>query len=453
MKITATYSPEDNKIRLYPSSRLDQETYERVKAAGFSWAPKQELFVAPKWSPSREDLAIELAGEIEPEQMTLAERAQMKAERLDNLASKKLAESNAFQRAAQELSERFAGGQPILIGHHSERKARKDKERMQGAQEKAIKAYKAADYWLYRAGGVEAHANYKNDPRVRASRIKTLLAELRDMQRDVNNANVALKFWEKFTSDDHIKMALGRLPNDRTCATYETYSAVDKGDMTPEAARLDCISRATLIANGPRLRRYIEHTLNRLSYERELLGPVRRYQGKLTGTILQMFAREHGAHKPEGKDIDGETFTLESPVPLPLHLGDGNFLEMSGEEWRDLMQSVGYEVKERAPENALPPILNFRAPAGVLVSPHRFHRGQTETYRQVELTKAQYSAVNAENRWTRPSLCGGFRFKLCPDPTWTGAGYMRPFVAVFLTDSKAHPVPESISAVSERAEA
>lgn len=46
--ITATYSTEDNKIRLYALSRLDPETYARVKEAGFIWAPKQQLFVAPK---------------------------------------------------------------------------------------------------------------------------------------------------------------------------------------------------------------------------------------------------------------------------------------------------------------------------------------------------------------------------------------------------------------------
>ena len=64
---TATYSAEDNKLRLYASQRLDSETYARVKAAGFKWAPKQELFVAPMWTPAREDLLIELAGEIEAE--------------------------------------------------------------------------------------------------------------------------------------------------------------------------------------------------------------------------------------------------------------------------------------------------------------------------------------------------------------------------------------------------
>src|SRR5690554_3404611 len=100
---TATYSPEDNKLRLYASSRLDAETYQRVKSAGFVWAPKQELFVAPKWTPGREDLLVELAGEIEPEEMTLVERAQAKAERLDALARKRHREANAFQRAAQQL--------------------------------------------------------------------------------------------------------------------------------------------------------------------------------------------------------------------------------------------------------------------------------------------------------------------------------------------------------------
>jgi hypothetical protein len=47
MSYTANYSPEDNKLRLYSTTRLDSETYARVKAAGFIWAPKKDLFVAP----------------------------------------------------------------------------------------------------------------------------------------------------------------------------------------------------------------------------------------------------------------------------------------------------------------------------------------------------------------------------------------------------------------------
>ena len=66
MHYSATYSAEDDKLRLSASSRLDKDEYARVKAAGFGWAPKQEVFYAI-WAPSREDLLIELAGEIDDE--------------------------------------------------------------------------------------------------------------------------------------------------------------------------------------------------------------------------------------------------------------------------------------------------------------------------------------------------------------------------------------------------
>lgn len=36
--LSATYSPEDNKLRLYSVSRLPRDLYDRVKAAGFRWA-------------------------------------------------------------------------------------------------------------------------------------------------------------------------------------------------------------------------------------------------------------------------------------------------------------------------------------------------------------------------------------------------------------------------------
>ncbi|HBR3855450.1 TPA: hypothetical protein L9T64_005318, partial [Klebsiella pneumoniae] len=54
----ATYSPDDNKLRLYASLRLDEETYSLINKAGFRWAPKQELFVAPAWTPGREDVLL-----------------------------------------------------------------------------------------------------------------------------------------------------------------------------------------------------------------------------------------------------------------------------------------------------------------------------------------------------------------------------------------------------------
>jgi len=344
---TATYSPEDNKIRLYASSRLDAETYTRVKQAGFKWAPRQGLFVAPKWTPQREDLAIELAGEIEAEEMTLAERAAIKAERLDDLAHKRHAEANAFARRADELSQAFYMGQPILVGHHSERRARKTQERMHSASTAAVKAEKAANYWLYRAGGVEHFANMKNDPRVRANRIKTLLAELRDLQRGINAAHAALALWDRFTTDEQIRHALGNMDTRKTWSNYDLYTKVDKGEVAPADARQLCIDGATRAAHGPTRQRWIEHVLHRLAFERSMLGDVPRYEGELTPVIIQAFAREHGAESPKCTATDPGYFQLESPVPLPAHIASHVHLELSEDDWRDLMQASGYAVPER----------------------------------------------------------------------------------------------------------
>jgi Domain of unknown function (DUF3560) len=365
--ISATYSPEDNKIRLYASSRLDAETYAKVKDLGFKWAPKQELFVAPKWTPAREDLAIELAGDIEPEEMTLAERAIIKAERLDSLAHKKHAQANAYAQRADDLSQAFYMGQPILVGHHSERKARKTQERMQSAQSQANKAASASNYWLYRATGVECFANMKNCTRTRSNRIKTLLAELRDLQRGINDAQAALKIWEKLTSDDQICYALGNMDSARTLSSYGTYSAVRDGTITPADARAKCIANAELRINGAGRRRWIDHVLNRLAFERSMLGEVPRYGDELTPVIIQAFAREHGAEKPVCTVTDPGVYQLESALPLPLHISEKTYLELSADEWRDLMQSTGYIVpkkKERRVSNKGNYILDSRNAIG-----------------------------------------------------------------------------------------
>jgi hypothetical protein len=90
----ATYSPDDNKLRLYALHRLDEETYSKVSGAGFKWAPKQALFVAPAWSPNREDLLIALAGEIEDEDSTLFDRQEERAERFGQYSEKRASESD-----------------------------------------------------------------------------------------------------------------------------------------------------------------------------------------------------------------------------------------------------------------------------------------------------------------------------------------------------------------------
>ncbi|TXI88003.1 MAG: DUF3560 domain-containing protein, partial [Cupriavidus sp.] len=114
MDLTATYSPEDNKLRLYASTRLDAETYAQVKAAGFSWAPRQQLFLAPMWTPQREDLLLKLCGEIGDEDTSLVKRAEERAERFENYSEKRAKDAENAHKKVASIVEHIPFGQPIL---------------------------------------------------------------------------------------------------------------------------------------------------------------------------------------------------------------------------------------------------------------------------------------------------------------------------------------------------
>jgi len=269
--LDATYSAEDNKLRLYPLRRFDEGTLAVVKAHGFRWAPKQELFVKPKWTPKAEDLCLYLAGTIEAEQTTLIERAEIKADRLEGYAENRTRDADAFYKAAQDLSRRFEGGQPILVGHHSEGKARRDQAKMHSAMDKSSKALKTANYWRYRTDGVIAHANRKNNANVRARRIKTLLKSLRSFQRDINKAEKQHSKWSHAETPEQIKACANQ---GDSLAGWDMGSKLDKGEIEPLQAKSEMLGRLSSIITSPTRRRWLIHILNRLAYEGWPLLPL-----------------------------------------------------------------------------------------------------------------------------------------------------------------------------------
>ncbi|MEW5249894.1 DUF3560 domain-containing protein [Microbulbifer discodermiae] len=451
MTMTATYSAEDNKLRLYPARRLDDELYARVKEAGFKWAPKQELFVAPKWSPAREDLCVELAGEIEPEELTLAERAQMKAERLEGLAVRRTADARGFAAAAASISERFAMGQPILIGHHSEKKARKDKEKLERNRQRAVKAQETAHYWNYRAQGVERFANMKSDPFVIARRIDTLLKELRTHQRTLNDAFTCLGLWQRIEAKreelepanwrETVQHYVGMSFKSGYCcaAPFKTEknwsmcgALLDEELSHDEALQL-CLTYHARILNSQTTSRYIQHTLNRLAFERSRLGEVARFDGDLKATTLQAFARTHGADTPKAtRTVDG--FTLKCASPLPVHLGEGLEITLSDDGWCDLMQAVGYTVPEKK-RSAKPPLLNLD-----VKSIEAAMYGRVIEYEVRPMAKSEHAKIAHGYKGVRLSTCGQFRFRTAMVMSERGSTTL---VAILLTDSKKHAIPES----------
>ena len=283
--LRATYSPDDNKLRLYSATRLDKETYERVKDAGFCWAPKQELFVAPAWTPAREDLLIELCGEIGDEDTSLVDRAEDRAERFGEYSDRRGDDAEAARAAVARIADGIPLGQPILRGHHSERHARKDAERIENGMRKAVKMWDTSQYWKHRAAGALHHAKYKERTDVRARRIKTIEADQRKQERVIAEAQKYLSAWQRedlsFEQAKHIAngsylsrcFPLADYPRQPPASQYEgamgLWSALDGGVISVDQARHICLR--TYPATIAHAQRWVQHYENRITYERAML--------------------------------------------------------------------------------------------------------------------------------------------------------------------------------------
>ena len=388
--MNATYSPEDNKLRLYTNGRLSSEDYQKVKSMGFIYAPKQQLFVAPMWTPSREDFLIEFTGEeIGDEDTSLIERQEERAERFENYSEKRASEADSQHEAVKSICEHIPLGQPILIGHHSEKRARKDAERIENGMRKAVKLWETSEYWERRAKGALAHAKYKELPQVRARRIKRIEADARRSEREKLNAEKFLKLWNvenlsyekalNIANFDHVTVyfTLDKYPlKENETYRYEgansVWSGLEKNILTVDQAKEICIPCHERTIKH--CERWINHFQNRLLYEETMLDQ----QG---GSDLL---------KPK-----------ERPKQLPL--------------------------------------CNYKT--DFVIVENRWNPGQFDKIRQIEMSSEEYKKIYEDHKGTY-IVENSHRIR----SAMTGGYPGRERVCVFLTDSKVHEKPESIEA-------
>jgi hypothetical protein len=388
MIYTATYSPEDNKLRLSASSRLDDETYSRVKAAGFRWAPKQEIFVAPMWTPERAALCEELAGEIGDEDTSLVERAEIRADRFDDYSDKRAKDSERAREQVNRIADGIPMGQPILVGHHSERHARKDAQRIENGMRKSVKMWETSKYWTSRAAGALRHAKYKELPAVRARRIKGLIADERKLQETVKENTAFVAAWRQVnTRDKGLAVAsvcylsqcfpLTEYPRDPPASQYEGHmsmgSAMEGGVISWELAQALSINR--LERSNVSASQWLAHIANRLTYERAML------------------------------DEQGATNLL---------------------------------AKKPKSAKAQMPLCNYQVPNGLDIE-NMYHRGEMIHYPQLAMTQADYAKIHKDYKGTR-AVGNSHRVR-----TAMQGGAL---VCVYLTDVKTHEPPEVIDRVA-----
>lgn len=383
----ATYSPDDNKLRLYPLHRLTSQDYARAKALGFSWAPKQELFVAPMWTPAREDLLIEWCGEIGDDDRGLVDRAEERADRFEGYSEKRGHEAERARVAVAAIADNIPLGQPILVGHHSERHARRDAERIETGMRKAVHLWRTSKYWTARAAGAVRAAKYKERADVRARRIKTIEADRRRHERSKSESDMWLKLWTACEAepdaDLQAKVAL-RLAG--MCDLHMPRKEGDKPDWAYTPTAYDCLTMSSPTLYAPR-------------------------------TLAEVFARAKEAYPANIADCDRWLEHCDNRL-----LYERAMLEEQG----------ATALLAPKPRRVQLPLLNYRAPNGSITMPNKWSRGELITYRQMDMTKAEYAAINGDYKATR-EVGGSHRIR--------SAMVKHSLYCIFLTDAKVDEVP------------
>lgn len=194
MQSTVTYSPDDNKIRLYVG-RVPRDEYEQLRAAGFVSTPKQDCDFVAVWTPGREDLAREYLDDDEDigdEDYTPEERAADKAERFEGYRDNRRGEAHGFADA-------YDAG-PSAFGHQNRGRAERQAARHERKRGHALSQWSKAEYWQARTEAVIRHALHRYSPEVRRGRILRLEAEQRKHEASREAYATRYETWQRIAT-------------------------------------------------------------------------------------------------------------------------------------------------------------------------------------------------------------------------------------------------------------
>jgi hypothetical protein len=112
-------------------------------------------------------------------------RTQARSEFLRDRAQRRRDAADTSWQASRRTAEGIPLGQPILVGHHSERRHRRDLERIQDLASKSVEEPRAADADQRRADSLAGATKRRYSVRSVGRRITRLEAELRKVERQL----------------------------------------------------------------------------------------------------------------------------------------------------------------------------------------------------------------------------------------------------------------------------
>lgn len=460
---TATYCPEDNKLRLYVG-RVPRDEYEALRAAGWTSTPKQDCDFVATWTPSRRDTCLEYAGIIEDEDGTPEDRAADRAERFSGYLDKRLSEATGGL-------ERYESG-PSAFGHQNRAIAERAARRFDRVAVRALDSWDKAEYWQRRTAGVISHALHKSTPAVRMGRIKEIEAELRKRENSLEEYAKMHATWKAIAEETD--------PEKQTARAYKVAYFCHGNYTHPRTGKKsylydfrtgeDALSGAELAAlflstNGePKTEtEWTKHLKLRIAYELQMLeaqggraamvemevgGWIGSHQirkvnkSPATGRVVSVgiMVKTNGLNKWGRPDPDAPEQRLEI---VNIERARADIYRAPTEAEKDALASKVKEEKKAAPKKESCPLINptnedaeklqAHINAEHLAAFNRRHGSASKYYKAPEPKAVQYitQAVYSQNskgtyaRAETRGLCKAGKLEDAASNMWTAAANER----------------------------
>ncbi len=181
--LTATVSLDDGWIRLYLGERLERKTFAALaEATGLTWKRAEGCLAGP-WLPQIEDFLSGLGVVLEEENVDWRAVAEQRAEHYTRWAEGAADRAEKAAAAERDIMSNIPMGQPILVGHHSEARARSDRAKADRLTHRFLEERGRAEHWEERAATTVRHAERRYTAVQLTSRIGMLETALRGYKR------------------------------------------------------------------------------------------------------------------------------------------------------------------------------------------------------------------------------------------------------------------------------
>lgn len=121
------------------------------------------------------------------------ERKANRLERFQELAAKNEQESTAAYETSNRIAEHIPLGQPILIGHHSEKRHRRDVSRIHSAMDKSVQASKKAKYYEGKVESLLSNTAISSDDPNAIDKLQAKVERLEALQELYKDINAAIR--------------------------------------------------------------------------------------------------------------------------------------------------------------------------------------------------------------------------------------------------------------------